>query len=175
MLIQNYGLFWRRSDVFWGKPGTTGHLKGIKADNAKSKAVDFRGQQGIYILYDDNFKILYIGQAGANDHQDLFTRLRQHRRDALADRWTKFSWYGIRWVTKKGSLSAPADGAHSTKGDVLNHIEAILISAAEPSLNRQGGRWGENVEQYRQYRDKESLGPELNGMIADIYKRMQEY
>jgi len=59
MLIQNYGLFWKRSDVFWGHQGVTGHLKGLKADNLKSDAVDFRNQQGVYVLYDDNFRLLY--------------------------------------------------------------------------------------------------------------------
>src|SRR5438067_6937456 len=99
MLIQSYGLFWRRNDVFWGRPGVSGHLQGHPA-RAAFVIVDFREQQGVYCLYDDSFKLVYVGQAGANDQQRLFDRLKQHCNDALADRWSKFSWFGIRWVTK---------------------------------------------------------------------------
>lgn len=174
MLIQNYGLFWKRSDVFWGHQGVTGHLKGLKADNLKSDAVDFRNQQGVYVLYDDNFRLLYVGQAGSSDDQRLFVRLRQHKRDPLADRWTKFSWFGIRWVTKKGQLSSEAFGAHTTNGEVLNHIEAILISSAEPPLNRQGGRFGVDVEQYRQFRDANALGLDVADMVRALYKQISD-
>jgi hypothetical protein len=45
MPIQNYGLFWRRNDVFWGKPKVSGHLKGYPAREA-FRVVDFREQQG---------------------------------------------------------------------------------------------------------------------------------
>src|ERR1700759_937602 len=140
MLIRNYGLFWKRKDVFWGRQGVSGHLKGYLV-HAAPIIVDFHDQQGVYCLYDDNFSLIYIGQAGANDQQRIFGRLKQHRNDALADRWTKFSWFGIRWVTRTtNELAAEAQGAHTTAGEVLNHIEAILISAAEPPYNRQGGR-----------------------------------
>jgi len=149
MLIQNFGLFWRRADVFWGRPGVAGHLQGYPAASA-FVLVDFRHQQGVYCLYDDGFKMVYVGQAGANDGNRLFDRLKQHKVDALADRWTRFSWYGIRWVTKTNELAAEAYGAHSTNGEVLNHIEGILITAAEPPHNRQGGRFGEDVKQYLQ-------------------------
>jgi hypothetical protein len=169
MLIQNYGLFWRRKNVFWGSPGVSGHLQGHPAKGAFS-IVDFRYQQGVYCLYDDNFKLVYVGQAGANDNQRLFDRLKQHNTDALADRWTRFSWYGIRWVLSTNELSAEAHGAHSTNGDVLNHIEGILITAAEPPHNRQGGRFGEDVRQFLQRRDEEMLGKTTDEMIADLWK-----
>jgi len=84
------------------------------------------------------------GQVGAGN-QKLFTRLKQHTRDSLAGRWNKFSWFGIRWVKKNNELANEADGKHSTHAEVLNHIEAILIHAAEPKQNRQGGRFGEDV------------------------------
>jgi len=90
-LIANYGLFWKRNKVWWGKQGGTnaGQLCGILASNATGRPVDFRYQQGVYTLYDDNFRMVYAGQAGANDKQRLFDRLKQHRADALADRWSK--------------------------------------------------------------------------------------
>ena len=94
MLVHNYGLFWRRYDVFWGRPNVPGRLDGVPAKETLAKPIDFREQAGVYVLYDDNFRLVYVGQAGAGN-QFLFSRLKHHRRDALADRWTRFSWFGI--------------------------------------------------------------------------------
>jgi hypothetical protein len=63
-LIRNYGLFWRRDWVFWGKPRVPGHLKGVYSKKTTSDPVDFRYQQGVYVLYDDSFRLVYVGQAG---------------------------------------------------------------------------------------------------------------
>lgn len=173
-LIRNYGLFWRRSDVFWGRQHVRGHLKGVPSKKTTNQAVDFRDQQGIYVLYDDSFKLVYVGQAGGNDQQRLLKRLNQHQTDALADRWTRFSWFGIRWVTGAGQLSTEVTAAHPTIGAVLNHVEAILISAAEPSHNRQGGRFGRSVDQYLQYRDDDQLGPDMSQMVREVWERSRE-
>lgn len=168
MLISNYGLFWKRRKVWWGKQGVSGHLKGILSTNIRDEAVDFRDQQGIYVLYDENFRMVYAGQAGANDEQRLFSRLKQHTRDALADRWTRFSWFGIRSVNKDGSLRAEKSSAHPPIGSVLNHIEAILIATAEPPHNRQGGRFGEKVEQYLQFNDPKA--PDNDDMLRQLWE-----
>jgi hypothetical protein len=64
-----------------GKAGRAGHLQGYPAASAFA-IVDFRQQQGVYCLYDDNFKMVYVGQAGANDGNRLFDRLKQHKIDA---------------------------------------------------------------------------------------------
>ncbi len=172
-LISNYGLFWKRSKVWWGKQGATnaGHLKGLLATNVSGTAIDFRDQQGVYVLYDDNFKMVYAGQAGGNDKQRIFDRLKQHRNDDLADRWTKFSWFGIRSVNKTGELRAERNAAHPDTGSVLNHIEAILLAAAEPPHNRQGGRFGESVDQYLQYDDP--LAPDEGEMLKALWDDLQ--
>lgn len=109
-----------------------------------------REQAGVYVLYDDNFRLVDVGQAGARN-QYLFSRLKHHRKDGLADRWTWFSWIGIKCVRKNRRLALGAARPFIKSGDILNHIEAILISAAEPPHNRQGGRFGEAVEQSLQY------------------------
>jgi len=168
MLIQNYGLFWKEEDVYWGKPNVSGHLKGIITNGKTGDPVDFREQQGVYVLYDDTFRVVYVGQTGVGQ-QRLFDRLKQHKNDNLADRWSKFSWFGIRRVNKTGDLAAEKNSATPEIGDVLNHIEAILIATAEPAHNKQGGRFGEKVEQYLQYRDKEDLGLSVPEMIKQIY------
>lgn len=170
MLIKNYGLFWRADRVFWGKPGVAGHLLGVEAKNLTSEPVDFRDQQGVYVLYDAAFHMVYVGQAGANDQQRLFDRLKQHSRDQLAERWSRFSWFGIRSVNNTGELRAESSATSSTIGEALNHMEAILISAAEPAHNRQGGRFGDGVEQYLQYRDAESLGLETDDLLREIWQ-----
>jgi len=174
MLIQNYGLFWRRAWLHFGAGSNAGHLKGVLAGAKTSVPVDFREQQGVYCLYDDNFRLVYVGQAGGKNEQRLLIRLRQHREDFVSERWTRFSWFGVRQVLNTGALKAEKSSAHPDIGDVLNHIEAILIAAAEPVHNRQGGRFGETVEQYVQYRDVDNLGPDIPEMIRDLWKEHGE-
>jgi len=125
-------------------------------------------------LYDDNFRLVYVGQAGGKNDQRLFDRLKQHREDFVSERWTKISWFGVRSVLGSGQLKAEKSATHPEIGDVLNHIEAILIAAAEPVHNRQGGRFGDSVEQYLQWRDDENLGPETPEMIRDLWKNMKD-
>lgn len=165
MLICNYGLFWKVEDVFWGKQNNRGDLRGY---NSKHSEVDFSAQTGIYVLYAD-YRIVYVGQTGAGN-QRLLKRLNDHQWDHLSGRWNKFSWFGLRWVTNRHKLSADAAGANTKRQIALNHIEAVLIHAAEPSLNRQGGKWGRDVEHFYQVRD-ERLGPPVNEMIESIYSK----
>ena len=171
MLIKNYGSYWSEKDVFWGSGSNAGTLLGVPAKNLTANEINFREQSGVYVLYAD-YQMVYVGQAGAGN-QKLFARLKQHTRDALAERWNQFSWFGIRKVNQNGALAAEADGKHSTLSDVLNHIEAILIHAAEPKQNRQGGRFGENVVQYLQRRD-ENLGPTGEEMLRELWQAQQK-
>lgn len=84
-IIQNFGLFWERPQIEWGRPGPggAGHLRGYATSPATT--VDFREQRGIYVLYEGDSiaaqRVVYIGQAGAHQ-QDLFHRLRNHRDEA---------------------------------------------------------------------------------------------
>ena len=150
MLIQNYGLFWHRDRVHWGAGKNKGTLNGYLIGAKREGFVDFRKQRGIYVLYDDNFSIIYVGQAG-HGSQNLFSRLKQHRKDHLAERWTRFSWFGVVAVTKHWKLEDEEEIEFETNiAAVLNHIEAILIATAEPPLNLQRGRFGGDVEKYLQ-------------------------
>jgi hypothetical protein len=171
VLIKNYGLFWSEKDVHWGAGSNAGTLLGVPAKNLTAEKIDFREQSGVYVLYAD-YQMVYVGQAGAGN-QKLFARLKQHTRDALAGRWNQFSWFGVRKVNQNFSLAAEADGKHSTHAEVLNHIEAILIHAAEPKQNRQGGRFGEDVVQYLQRRD-ENLGPTGDEMVKLLWQAQQK-
>lgn len=123
----------------------------------------------VYVLYAD-YELLYVGQTSRS--QGLLMALMRHRRDDLADRWNRFSWFGLRWPTQNG-LSALAQRRTVDTPDLLNHIEAILIHSAEPALNRQGGRFGEDVVRFIQVRD-ERLGPTQEEMIADMWEQTSE-
>ena len=64
MFIKNYGLFWKRDDVWWGKRGNKqkGEFKGKKNNTENSRIVDFKNQIGFYVLYniEDNRSILDV-------------------------------------------------------------------------------------------------------------------
>jgi len=63
------------------------------------------------------------------------------------------------------------NSANPEIGDVLNHIEAILIAAAEPIHNRQGGRFGDKVQKYLQFIDVDNIGPELSVMMRELWQK----
>ena len=98
MTIKNFGLMWEREYVHWsGARGNAGRLMGkgpIGRPKREQKAVDFRHQTGVYILY-RNESVVYVGQAGTGTNT-LFSRLKNHSADHLADRWDLFSWFGVR-------------------------------------------------------------------------------
>lgn len=168
-LIRNYGLFWNIKNVYWGAGSQAGKLLGVLSTNVTDDPVDFRDQRGIYVLY-GGYDLVYVGQ---NNNQELLARLKQHKKDDLAGRWDRFSWYGLRAVKSDGGLAQYNQAVHATNEDVLNHIEAILIHSAEPKLNRQGGRFGDEIERYLQSRD-ERLGPSDEEMLREIYEFVQE-
>ncbi|MFZ5618430.1 MAG: GIY-YIG nuclease family protein [Pseudomonadota bacterium] len=172
-LISTYGLFWKRENVHWGRPKNAGHLLGFAAKAKRTNIVDFREQQGIYALYDGAYQLIYVGQAGSGANKRLFRRLKDHTRDHLADRWTKFSWFGIQRALNNGELSAEKQAAHTTISAILDQMEAILIVAAEPRHNKQGGRFGKLAKQFLQFRDVEALGLEPNVMLSNIAKSVE--
>lgn len=69
--------------------------------------------------------------------------------DHLSQRWSKFSWFGLLPV-KNDALDEKSKPVKLEVGNTLNHIEAILIAAAEPPLNLQRGPFGYAVKQYLQ-------------------------
>jgi hypothetical protein len=155
-IIKNFGFLWERKYIYRGTggDGNGGHLRGIKR-NAQNFIVDFREQIGVYVLYDRNQTIIYVGQAG-NGNATLFTRLKNHMDGSLWNRWEYFSWVGFRDVNGTGKLSDQQSvERHVTGlkyGDALNEIEGILIEIIEPKLNKQSGKLP-GVTEYFQYVD----------------------
>lgn len=172
-MIKNYGLFWRRDSVHWNYNGARGedrgHLKGVKNRQREEIVVDFREQAGIYCLYDDNFRLLYVGQAGFGN-ATLFDRLKNHTSNDLAERWTRFSWFGLKnYSANEGVFSLQkAKFKKLDVAEVLNSLEGILIVGAEPPLNRQGPRFGD-AEKFSQYFDGANVYPPLMEMVQEIH------
>ncbi len=167
-VIKNYGLMWRRDAVFWGKANSKGVLEGRRS----GKVVDFHDQIGVYVLYDEARRPVYVGQAGKGN-TGLFRRLRSHRRDGLALRWSYFSWFGLLVVNRNGSLSgwdAPSKHVRGTILSTLNEIEGVLIAATEPAFNKQGARF-KGIDRYRQVpherADQVSLG-EVRDLLLEV-------
>lgn len=146
-VVKNYGLMWRRDTVFWGR----GRNRGLLAGRRSKRIIDFRDQIGVYVLYDEARKAIYVGQAGQGNAR-LFNRLRSHQRDSLAHRWHYFSWFGLLSVNKSGELSGRDDPLKRVTGTIrstLNEIEGVLIAATEPAFNKQGARF-RGISRYRQ-------------------------
>lgn len=153
-LIQNFGLFWNRELVDWGRRGrgNLGHLWGYASKPGAN--VDFREQRGVYVLYEGDsiptLRAVYVGQAGARD-SDLFHRLRNHRDGPLWNRWQLFSWFGFLAVGTAKRL------IHRSKVDIgnipfptaLDQVEAVVMALLEPSKNRQGPRWRGATEYFQ--------------------------
>jgi hypothetical protein len=163
---------WRRDSVFWG----AGRNKGVLEGRRSGEIIDFREQIGVYVLYDEGRRPIYVGQAGQGNAR-LFRRLRAHRRDSLAHRWHYFSWFGLLSVNKSGRLSKWDNASKRVSGTIkstLNEIEGVLIATTEPAFNKQGARF-KGIARYRQvphkladYTPPTELRDLLNSIIEKI-------
>jgi len=161
--IKNYGLLWDRNYIQFGWAGVSGHLNGYRRG---VKNVDFREQSGVYVLYDKDFIPVYVGQAGRGN-ANLFSRLKQHSKDHLWNRWAYFSWFGLCKANKNGSLSQPDNSSRRIGGtiaDALNDIEGVLILAMEPKLNKQGPKF-KGVLKFNQAIDEDVEDSTLDEVI----------
>jgi hypothetical protein len=131
-VIKNYGFLWERKYLNRGSggQGNSGRLEGYATP--KNRIVDFREQIGIYVLYDRNQHIVYVGQAG-NGNATLFTRLKNHMDGSLWNRWEYFTWIGFRDVNDSGvarlsdKQSIESQVSSYKYSDALDEIEGILI------------------------------------------------
>ncbi|MEQ1686179.1 MAG: GIY-YIG nuclease family protein [Burkholderiaceae bacterium] len=125
-IIKNYGFLWGRKYIYRGAggDGNAGHLKG---DASNSRQVDFREQIGVYVLYDRNQQIVYVGQAG-NGNASLFTRLKNHMDGALWNRWEYFTWVGFRDANANGALSNQQNVDSSVSGFRYSDDCAVAIA-----------------------------------------------
>ena len=168
-IIKNYGFLWERKNLYRGTggDGNSGHLLG--KTRGKPDA-NFRDQIGVYVLYDRNQNIVYVGQAG-NGNATLFTRLKNHMDGELWNRWEYFTWIGFRDVNANGKLSDQQNIYSAVSGfkysDALDEIEGILIEVVEPKLNKQSGRL-KNATEYFQITDERMSDVSLQQIQSDI-------
>lgn len=160
LTIKNFGHYWSRDLIDWGwrGKGNQGSLKGTLKPEGKEYAADFREQIGIYLLFNSNREVVYLGQTGKGI-QRLFIRLRQHAHGQMRDRWTNFSWFGFLDFDEKLRKLVEADdpdnavvGSHIA---ALDEIEAILLQVLEPRLNKQGPRWGKDTKEIFQFTEED--------------------
>ena len=180
-IIKNYGFLWERKFLYRGKGGTSGHLKGYKqrgSANGKSHA-DFREQIGVYVLYDRNQNIVYLGQAG-NGNAKLFDRLKNHEDGRIQNRWEYFTWIGFRDVNADGGLSFQQRVDSVVSGfkysDALDEIEGILIEVIEPKLNKQSGKL-KGATEYFQVQDEHVIEvsmEKLHKKIVEVKEKLDK-
>jgi len=140
--LEAFGVYWKRDRVRWvTKPRLFGRTQ------PKADRVDLAGQRGVYLLYDENGVVVYVGQAAK---QSIGQRLAQHTLDRLTGRWQRFSWFGIRPVAEDGKLGSVAAGT-ITPEKLISTLEALLIEALEPRQNRAGSSY--SGEEYIQVDD----------------------
>lgn len=143
ILVKNYGLFWEHDKVNWNKkPSLQGYV-------SKDKLCCFDQQIGIYVLYNENKEILYVGQAGVGN-ATLLSRLKAHNKDHLEGWWTYFSWFGLFKPDAKGSklVNVSKEKFHAERNELLDSLEGIMIAAINPKMNKQGEKLGKRFKQY---------------------------
>lgn len=180
--IRTFGHYWSRDLIDWGRrgPNQSGSLYGT-SKLGSSKKLNFRNQVGIYVLFDRDRQVVYVGQTGSGN-QRLFHRLRQHSRGHMRDRWTNFSWFGFLEIGADGELqektknidddlASEVSGSHR---DALDEVEAVLIQILEPGLNKQGPKW-KSATEYFQYEPEVEAEPSLKILqdkLQEISKKL---
>ncbi len=162
--VANFGHFWRRDGVKFGKPGegNAGSLVGFFGSLRNPARVEFEDQIGVYVLYTDDREVIYVGQPGSGSKR-LLSRLRTHTRDHLRDRWTYVSWFGLRQhntselyrpnvIGRLSDKQKPETKFSGTNSDALDELEAVLIQLFEPRLNRRNSKW-KDAQEFRQWDD----------------------
>ncbi len=158
-LIHAFGMFWGRENVAWErKPRLLGR------QSRSSTAVDFYGQEGVYLLHDRR-DVVYVGRT---TDQPMGLRLQQHVRDRLGSRWERFSWFGVYPVTDDGDLDRSKVGTYDLSMLIVT-MEALLIEGLEPPQNRKRGD-GFNAVEFLQVEDPDLQRAQAIRLVTDALK-----
>jgi len=161
--IKFYGLYWRKDRIDWnsrqllGQPyGWLGKGRIAAGFDRRTLQMNFWGQKGVYVLYDDALHPVYAGQAGLTRKdsaggQAIGDRLNVHRQGVYRNGWSLFSWFGFMEV-EKFNLKSEKDESKRLAPDwqfklqgesdlnlLLASFEAILIEGFAPRFNARGG------------------------------------
>lgn len=140
-IIKAYGKMWERNKVDWNKcePVLLGTPRKMK------QYIDFNKMRGVYMLYDVNGSMVYVGLAT----NGIGGRLREHTKDKHANAWVKFSWFGIDGIKQDGSIRKSTH-LQTTVSDVASALESVVIIGVQPHRNvKTGDRMKE--KEYLQY------------------------
>lgn len=160
-VIRCLGMYWQRDLVVWkNDPRIYGKQQAL------SKPVDFGGQRGIYILYDQH-TVVYVGRSV---DRPLGRRLFEHTIDRLGSRWNRFSWFGLLDVTDDGKLVEAQ--LRVALPSLIATLEALLIEALEPPQNRKRGD-DFSVMEYLQDVDPELKERELQNTLRAIEQKLR--
>ena len=155
------GMYWQRSRVVWKRDA---RLFGRQQIGAES--VDFGSQVGIYLLHDGR-EVVYVGRA---IDRPMGKRLFEHTVDRLSGRWDRFSWFGLRGVTDRGTLQdLPSNYQFQS---IIPALEALLIEALEPRQNRRRGDDFTAIE-FIQADDPEQKDLELKNTLKEIESKLR--
>jgi hypothetical protein len=160
-IVHSFGMYWERDQVAWkANPSLLGRQQ------AQSKEVDFGAQRGIYLLYDHHTPI-YVGRS---IDRPLGQRLWEHTTDRLKSRWNRFSWFGLLYVTERGSLKERPLSV--SLPSLIATLEAVLIESMEPPQNRRRGDDLSAVE-YIQATDPLLRERELQSLMNNIQAKFR--
>ncbi len=161
--IKFYALYWRKDQIDWnarqllGQPrGWMGKGKVASNYDRRNLQMNFWGQKGVYVLYDDALQPVYAGQAGLTRKdsaggQAIGDRLNMHRQGVYRNGWSLFSWFGFMEIEKFNlktekdeNRRLSPDWQFKAQGDsnlnlLLASFEAILIEGFAPRFNARGG------------------------------------
>ncbi len=161
-IVRAFGMYWQRDLVMWRR-----QPKLFGRQQVGAKAVDFCGQQAVYVLY-DHHSVMYVGRSV---DRPLGQRLYEHTLDRLSGRWNRFSWFGLLNVSESGKIEAVA--VKPSPETILATLEALLIETLEPPQNRRRGDDFTAVE-YIQDIDPELREQQLQHTLRSIEQKMRE-
>ncbi len=146
-IITGFGMYWQRDSVIWK---ANAQIFGLQA----KQKIDFGQQQGIYMLHDGR-EVIYVGRT----IRPLGQRLFEHTQGRMAFRWDRFSWFGLRPIHEDGSFG---DLPKSFSAEnLIATLEALMIEAMEPRLNRKRGDKNLESVEFEQYVDSKVMKKKL--------------
>lgn len=167
-VIPCYGVRWDRELICWDK--TTGSLFGRAYDDRDK--VDFADQVGVYILY-DMINLIYVGRTASEKNKGLYSRLKSHStNERRADRWTHFSWFGLRVVDEENNKLAERRRDLNSDDETML-METLLIETHSPPYNDKSGdnlgiKYEQVIDPVIHDRNTEQLKKDIREMLPGL-------
>ena len=156
ILIPAYGMYWMREGINWDK-----HPKLLGVQSTGVPPIDLSDMRGVYMLYDGR-EVIYVGQAV---DRPILKRLIEHTKNRLANRWNRFSWFGIDSIDSSAEVIKTENSIKTDIYSLVNAFEGILIEGLEPRQNRkQGDNFG--FEYYQEI----DLEVRKNRLVSELSK-----